>query len=155
MPDLEIAAETSLFTGISEVDFESNPSSLLCGTQRLIFRVDDSVISYEKKCRNATPEDRTTFCEVKEGKAYGALVPIGTLLEKYAFFEMNAEYSRNVTDATFESTRVTTKDGKSHSVVSYAGGGPFELWVIHRVIEGVASSVYWEKTSTQEKCPRW
>jgi hypothetical protein len=155
MPDLDVAAETVLLTDISEVDFESSPSSLLCASRLLIFRSDDSVISYEEKCRNATPEDRTTFCEVKEGKSYGALVAMGTLLDKYAFFKMNAKYSRNVTDATFESTRVTTKSGTSHAVVSYAGGGPFDLWIIDRVVEGVAASVEWGKTSMRDKCPRW
>jgi hypothetical protein len=40
-------------------------------------------------------------------------------------------------------------------VENYAGGGPFELWVIQTAIEGVASSIEWEKTTTQPGCPKW
>ena len=59
---------------------------------------------------------------------------------------------RNVTDATFENTRVK-KGSKIHAVSNYAGADPFELWVIQRAIEGVAASAEWDKPRTQEKCP--
>ena len=151
--DLWISAEESLFTDVSEIDFESDPSALLCGRQRLILRSDGSAISYEKRCRNATPEDRTTFCEVKEGLAAG-FAKLVWLAESNGFFSLRANYARNITDAGFESTRIT-KQGKLYEVVDYAGAGPFNLWVIQSAIEGVGASADWEKTTTQPECPRW
>ncbi len=75
-------------------------------------------------------------------------------LEKNGYFTLQADYQRNITDSAFVSTRVT-RNGKKYEVVEYAGGGPFELWVIHRAIEGVSSTLEWGKTETLPECPRW
>jgi hypothetical protein len=150
---LEISAETSLLTDVSEIDFESSASALLCSTNRIIFRSNDRVVSYAERCRNATPADRTTFCEVKKGRV-GDFAMLGLLIEKSGFFDMKPRYDGSTTDATFEDMRVT-KNGKVYTVSEYAGAGPFELWTIHRAIEGVAASAEWEKTSRQQKCPHW
>lgn len=151
--ELWVAAEPSLLTDVSEIDFESSPSVLLCGRQRIILRSDGSVVEYEKRCRNATPGDRTTFCEVKEGRAAG-FAELGWLAEKNGFFSLHGEYDRNVTEGTFESTRIT-RQGKAYEVVNYAGAGPLNLWEIQTTIEGVGASADWEKTTIQPECPRW
>jgi len=152
---LDISAETPLLTDVSEIDFESSASAVLCTSHRIILRVDNSVVSYTERCRAATPGDRTTFCEVKEGQIGGEeFARLGWLVKKSGFFGLRPEYYRGVTDAGFENTRVT-ESGKIHAVSNYAGGGPFELWVIQRAIAGVAAAAEWEKTSTQQKCPRW
>jgi hypothetical protein len=152
---LWIGAEASLLTDVSEVDFESAPSALLCGRQRMILRSDGSVVLFTLRCRSATPRDRRTFCEVKQGEVgSGAFATLAWLLERNGFYALRPDYSRNITDSVFDSTRVTRSD-KVHEVVDYAGGGPFELWVIERAIEGVALSTLWEKTKVEPSCPRW
>jgi hypothetical protein len=151
--DLEISAEMPLFTGISEIDFESSASALLCWRHRIVFRSDASATLYTTRCRDATPDDRTTYCEVKQGRAW-ALPRLAWLIEKNGFYGFQGEYSRLVTDSGFEKTRVI-RDGKRYQVVDYAGGGPLDLWTIEAAIEGVAADVEWEKTTTQPECPRW
>ena len=152
---LDISAETPLLTDVSEIDFESSASAVLCANQRVILRADDSVVSYEERCRNAAPDDIATFCQVKQGHI-GAreFAMLAWLTEKNGFFDLKSQYYRGITHATFENTRVT-RSGKTHAVSNYAGAGPFELWTIQRAIAGVATSAEWEKTGTQEKCPRW
>ena len=73
-------------------------------------------------------------------------------MEKNGFYNLKAEYSRNITGSVFETIRVT-RNGKRHEVGDYAGGGPFELWVIQIAIEGIASQADWEKTTTLPVCP--
>jgi hypothetical protein len=152
---LDISAETSLLTDVSEIDFESSAPAILCATHRIILRLDNSVVSYTERCRAATPNDRATFCEVKDGRiSRGEFARLGWLVKKSGFFDLRTKYYRGVTHALFEDTRVT-ENGKLHAVSNYAGAGPFELWIIQRAIECVAASAEWEKTSTQQKCPRW
>jgi hypothetical protein len=139
----------------TQVDFESSASSLLCGRHRIVFRSDGRAVFLAERCRNATPRDRTTFCEVKDGRLEsGSFEMLASLFEKNGFYSLQSEYSRSVSDSEFDSFRVV-RDGKTNEVVEYAGGGPFELWVIQQVIEGIASAVEWDKTKSVPKCPRW
>jgi Leucine Rich Repeat (LRR) protein len=152
---LGITAETPLLTELSEIDYEWSASAVLCARHRIILRLDGSAADYTERCRDATPQDRTTFCEVKEGQAGGEeFARLGWLIEKKGFFDLSTEYYRGISDAAFENTRVTMS-GKVHAVSNYAASGPFELWIIQRTIEGVAASAEWEKTSTRQKCPQW
>jgi hypothetical protein len=152
---LEIAAEASLLTDVSKVEFEFDPSELLCGLQRITLDADGHAALFTKRCRNATPGDRETFCEVKEGRVDPwSFAKLAWLLEKNGFYGLNAEYFSGVTGGAFETTRVI-RGGKRYQVENYAEGGPFELWVIQRAIEGVASSIDWEKTTTRLACPEW
>ena len=151
---LDLRAENPLLTDVSEIDFESNPSALLCGSQRIILRSDGNATLFTKRCRNAIPKDRSTFCEVKKGNIYESFAMLAWLLEKNGFFALQPEYSISVTDAGFFSTRVI-RSGKTYEVVEYAGGGPFELWVIEEAIQGLAFSTDWAKPTTIAKCPRW
>lgn len=153
--ELLASAEASLFTDVSAIDFESSASALLCEQQRIVLRSDRTAVQFTKRCRNATPDDRTTFCEVKEGQTWpGEFAKLGWLLEKNGFFTLRGRYDRDVTEGTFESIRAT-RGGRPYEVIDYAGAGSFELWVIHRAIEGVASSTEWEKTTTRPECPGW
>jgi Leucine Rich Repeat (LRR) protein len=152
---LDISAEASLLSDVSEIDFEARSSSVLCASHRVILRSNETAISYTERCRAATPGDRTTFCEVKNGRVGAAeFARLGWLIKKNGFFGLKPEYYRNTTDAGFENTRVT-ENGKPYAVSDYADGGPFELWVIENAIEGVAANAEWENTSTQRECPRW
>jgi hypothetical protein len=152
---LDISAETSLLTDVSQIDFESSASSVLCASHRIILSSNNNVVSYSERCRAATPDDRTTFCEVRDGRIGSSeFARLGWLIKKSGFFDLSPEYSRGITDAGFENTRVTANAGV-HAVSNYAGGGPFELWIIQRAIEGVAASAEWQKNSTEQKCPRW
>ena len=151
--ELFIAAEDSLLTDVTAIDFESSSSSVICAKYRIVLHSDRTAVQYTERCRNATPDDRASFCEVKEGRAWG-FARLGWLLEENGFFALRENYDLSVTDSTFESLRVI-RNGKSYEVIEYAGAGPQALWVIHRSIEGVASSIEWEKTTKQPKCPRW
>jgi hypothetical protein len=152
---LDITAETSLLTDVSEIDFELSATAVLCAKHHVVLHSDDSLVSYTERCRRATSDDRATFCEVKEGRiGPGEFARLGWLIERNGFFDLSSEYYRNVTHASSENTRVT-KGGKVYAVSNYAGAGPVALWIIQRAIEGVAGSAEWEKTWTQQKCPRW
>jgi hypothetical protein len=112
-------------------------------------------VSYVNRCRNATADDRTTYCEVKQGKIWWQeFARLAWLLEKNGFFALKSNYERSVTNAEFVSTRVV-RLGKTYEVVDYADGGPLRLWAIHHAIEGVGFSLDWEKTTTQPTCPAW
>ena len=152
---LWLVAETSLLTDLSEIDFETNPSNALCGRRRIVLRADGNAVVYTVRCRNATPGDLRTFCEVKQGQVdWRDFAHLALLLEKNGFYALQAEYNRDITHGTFESTRVN-RSGKAYEIINYADGGPFELWAIERAIEGVGLSTYWEKTKTERACPRW
>lgn len=152
---LWVTAEAPLLTDFSEIDYESAASALLCESHRVVFRSDGSAVLFAKRCRNASPKDRRTFCEVKKGRILGVeFAMLARTLEKNGFFALQANYQRNVTDAGFDSTRVT-QNGKKSEVVAYAGAGPLELFMIDSAIEGVSASIEWEKKEATPKCPRW
>lgn len=152
---LEISAEEPLLTDVSMIDFESSASSVLCAKHRILLRADRSATLFTERCRNATPNDRTTFCEVKEGHLWrGEFAKMAWLLQRNQFFTLQPEYSRRETHATFESTRVT-RGGRKYEVVNYAAAGPFGLWTVQQAIEGEASNAEWDKNSTRAECPRW
>lgn len=153
---LWIHAEAELLTDVSEIDYESDPSMLLCGRTRIVLRPDGSVMQFTKLCRNATPNDRSTFCEVKTGHTgSGNFALLARLIEKNGFFGMQPEYNdRNISDSTFESTRAM-RGAKKYEVVTYAGAGPLELWTILRGIQGVASLGEWKLSKPLAECPRW
>ena len=152
---LWIVAEPPLFTSVSEIDFEDDPSALLCGRRRIIFRSDESAVEYDVRCRNATPHDRTTFCEVRHGQIFGSgFARLAHTVDKNGFYSLQPKYDVNMTEGDFASTRVI-RGGKVYEVVDYASAGPFELWAIEITIEGVASTMDWDKPTTQPECPRW
>ena len=120
-----------------------------------MFSDDRRAIAYSVRCRNATPNDRSTYCEVRQGSiADPDFATLGWIIEKNGFFDFSPRYYRGVTHAEFLDTRVT-KDGKAHALSDYARAGPLELKGIEFAIVGAGTSVEWEKTSTQEKCPQW
>jgi hypothetical protein len=152
---LEISAEEPLLTDVSTIDFESASSSILCARHRVLMRADRSVTVFTERCRNATRRDRKTYCEIKNGRLWrGEFSKMAWVLQKNSFFTLQHEYWRNITEATFESTRVE-RGGKEYEVVNYAAAGPLDLWDIQRAIEGVAGGAEWEKTSTRSQCPKW
>ena len=151
---LEVSGAASLLTDVSEVEFESAATSLLCARHRITLRADERAATYTERCRQATPDDRATFCEVKRGRIPSVeFARLGLLLEKGGFFGLRPEYSRTVTDSTQQTTRVT-RAGKTSQVSNYATAGPMELWSAQRAIEGAAASVEWETTTNQAECPR-
>jgi Leucine Rich Repeat (LRR) protein len=154
--ELFVAAEPSLLTDVTEIDYEFSASALLCAQHRIVLRSDRIAQIFTKRCRNATRDDRTTFCELKEGQIWqGEFEKLGWLLEKNGFFTLASNYERNITDGVFASARVT-RSGKAYEVIDYAGAGPFELWVIQLTIEGIASSATdWHKATTRPECPKW
>lgn len=150
---LDISAEPALLTDVSEIDLQSSSPALLCATDRIVLHADNTAIFYSERCRKSTPDDRTTFCEVKEGQIErGEFARLAWMIERNGFFRLKASYSRSVTHSIFEDTRVT-KGGITRTVSDYAGAGPFRLWMIERAIKGVAASADWTNTRTQQKCP--
>ncbi len=151
---LDISAEAHLLTDMTEIDYQS-AAAVLCGRYRYILRADNSMTSYAMRCRNRTPQDRSEYCEVKEGRVRSQdFARLAWFIERARFFDLAAEYDRAVTHATFEDLRVT-RNGQSYAVSDYAEAGPLELWTIHRAIDRVSSSAEWKKSNTQQTCPRW
>jgi hypothetical protein len=154
-----ITAEAPLLTDISEIDLERNPSALLCGRERIVLRADSSAywgtaVWYKKFCRNATPKDRATFCEVKQARISPGYFPrLAWLLDGNNFYGLQREYSREITDAEFVLMRVK-RNGRTYEVLDDAGGGPFALWVIERAIESTVDAD-WASSKRQPECPRW
>ena len=129
--------------------------SLLCARQRIVLNSDGTAMMYTTQCRNAAPDDRTTYCEVKEGNiSPQEFATLAWMIEKNGFFALQPKYWRNITDSGFENTRVT-RAGKSAEVSNYASAGPLELWSIQRAIEGVATNIDFQKTNRIPTCPRW
>jgi hypothetical protein len=152
--ELDVGADDSFLTSVSEIDFESASTSILCATHRITIRADGSAVFYTERCRKATPDDRTTFCEVKKGRLYGHMfAKLAWLLDRNGFYDLQSRYDRSITHGVFETTRVT-RDGKRYEVSNYADAGPFELWVIQRSVESVASFADWEGITKVTRCPR-
>jgi len=152
---LWIIAEPSAFTDVSEVDYESLSTSVLCAKDRIVLRSDGTAKLFTEKCRNKTPQDRATYCEVKEGRIFGdTFGTLAVLLEKNRFYSLRRNYYRSVTDSFIDSLRVV-RGGKTSEVVEYAGGSPYELWIIAEFITGLEVGVDWEKTTSSPKCPPW
>jgi hypothetical protein len=152
---LWIIAEPSAFTDVSEVDYESLSTSVLCEKDRIILRSDGTAKLFTEKCRNRTPQDRVTYCEMKEGRIFGdTFGTLAVLLEKNQFYSLRRKYYRSVTDSSIDSLRVV-RGVKTYEVVEYAGGSPYELWIIAGFINGLEVGVDWDKTKAIPKCPFW
>lgn len=152
---LWVTAEAPLLTDVSEIDYEYAATAILCAQHRVVLHSDSTAVRFTERCRKASPKDRRTFCEVEKGRIWGEeFAMLAWTLEKNGYFTLQANYERNLTESAFVSTRVT-RNGKKYEVVEYAGGGPLELWVIHRAIEGVSLSIDWSRTESLPKCPRW
>lgn len=157
---LSINAEAALLTDVSSIDFEVDPTYLLCGRERIIMSVAENgywvrLTIYRKRCRNSTLKDRTTFCEVKQDRlAPEYFANLAWLLDKNGFYSLQKDYSRGIIDATpFVQTRVK-RDSKTYEVVDW-GGAPFDLWVIERAIESTVADSDWMSMTRQPKCPMW
>jgi hypothetical protein len=152
---LQVGAEAHLLTTVTKVDYEWSAHAVPCARQRIVLESNGNAVVYTERCRNATPDDRTTFCEVKEGQLLPAeFARLAWGMEKAGFFRLRSQYDRSMTHSVFENTRVT-RNGKTVAVSNYASAGPFELWGIQRVIEGIAANVETIKTSQLPTCPRW
>jgi hypothetical protein len=152
---LDVMADIPQFTGISQIEFDWIANSVLCARQRITLLADGSAVSFDERCRNATPDDRTTYCQKKEGQLHWSqFARLARLIERNGFYGLQPSYSKSVTHGAFETTRVT-RNGKVQAVENYADAGPLELWTIQRAIEGAASGIDWEKTTTQPECPAY
>lgn len=145
---------------ISQIDYESSASSILCHRHRIVLNQDGTSALFTQVCRNREPGDRSTFCAVKRGTVLKSeFQRLSAQLERGGFFRFKSEYYLDpdgtfTTEGVSESTRVI-RNGKTYKVVSYHGNGPSELWTIFRAIEGVSAQSEWNKVYEQTTCPRW
>ena len=152
---LSIAAEANLLTSVSQIEYEWVAPSLLCASRHVILRSDRTAAVFTTLCRDATPKDRTTYCEVKDGEmTWDEFARLSWLIEKAGFFALQPKYDRPMTHAAFGNTRVT-RAGKTSEVSNYASAGPFELWGVQRAIDGVATDIEVQKKSRRARCPAW
>ncbi len=152
---LDTVADMPQFTDVSQIEFDWIANSVLCARQRITLRSDGSATFFDEQCRNATPDDRTTDCQKKEGHLHWSrFAKLAHLIDKNGFYGLQPSYSRSVTHGGFETTRVT-RNGRVYAVENYADAGPLELWTIQRAIEGAAFDIEWDKTTTQPKCPAY
>jgi len=151
---LQVTADASLLTNVTEIKFESRVVWPGCHYRQVGFHSDGSVVSFEEHCTTNVDGKVISSCEEKNGDVRTeTFAKLGWLIEKNGFYNLEPDYSRSVTDSVNEITQVT-RNGKTTSVRNYAASGPFGLWEIQRAIEGAESSVYWSKTSTISKCPQ-
>jgi hypothetical protein len=152
---LFIAAEAQLLTSVSQIEYEWDAPSVLCASRHTILRSDGTAVEFATLCRDDTPKDRTTYCEVKEGEVtWDEFARLSWLIERAGFFTLGPKYDRSMTHATFEKTRVT-RAGKTAEVSNYASAGPFELWGVQRAIEGIAADIEVKQKSRRATCPDW
>ena len=84
---LWLNVEASMLTDVSEVDFESSASALLCARQRIVLHSDGTAMLFTERCRSNRLKDRRTFCEVKQGRiGWSSFAALASLLDKNGFF---------------------------------------------------------------------
>jgi hypothetical protein len=152
---LWLIADVAQLTSVSLIDYEASASAVLCTQHRVLLRSDGSATRYTEMCRKRTPEDRETYCKVETAKLYPKeFAMLAWAIEKNRFYGLTHQYSANVTEGDFYSTRVI-RDGVPHEVVDYVQSGPIELWTIEHLIDGVSGSLEWQAQPEISKCPRW
>lgn len=150
----------SSMLSISQIDYESSASSILCHRHRIVLNQDGTSALFTELCRNRRPGDRATFCQVKRGTVLKSeFERLSALLDRGGFFKFKGEYDLDpdgffTTDSGFESMRVI-RSAKIYKVVSYNGNGPSALWVMFRAIEGVSAQSEWSTIHEQMTCPAW
>lgn len=152
---LWLIADVAQLTSVSLIDYEASASAVLCTQHRVLLRSNGSATRYTEMCRKRTPEDRETYCKVETAKLYPKeFAMLARAIEKNRFYGLKHQYSANVTEGDFYSTRVI-RDGVPYEVVDYMQSGPIELWTIEQVIDGVSGSLEWQGQPEISKCPRW
>jgi hypothetical protein len=152
---LLLVADAPQLTDVSSIDYEVSSTSVLCANHRIILRSDGTLTRYTEMCRNRTPDDRETYCKIESGKILaGEFALLAWAIEKNKFYDLRHEYSVNITDGAYYSTRVI-RDGVAHEVIDYDQSGPIELWTLEEAIDGVASELEWTSEPEVPKCPRW
>jgi hypothetical protein len=149
---LDIVADMAQFTDVSQIEFDW-AAAVPHARQRITLRADGTAVLLNERFRDTTPDDRTTYCEKKEGYLdWSRFAKLARVIEKNGFYGLRPSYKGSFTPVVFETTRVT-RNGKVYAVENYSDAGSLELWTIQRAIEGAAFGVDWEKTTTQPKCP--
>jgi hypothetical protein len=148
--DIEQLTETNL------VEQSVNFVGLLCGWEQWLLSRDGTARSYRTACRNRTPEDRETYCEVRAGRLHQwYFIQLAWLLERSGFSRVARDYSRSVTHGTKVDTTVRGARG-DHTLSNYADGAPLAVWGLQAAVEGVIRRVEWETTEEARVCPgRW
>jgi hypothetical protein len=150
---VSISADPRQLSEVTQIEHTEEAVALLCGHRHVVLRSDGRARRFVERCRNETPDDRRTFCEVTDGEVSDSdFARLALFLEAGGYFELAPEYSRNITDAGLMTTRVAKGD-QTTSVVSYATEGPNLLWAMRRAIEGVAAEVKWGHSTEQAACP--
>jgi hypothetical protein len=99
--------------GISQIDYESSASAILCQRHRIVLDADGNSTLFTELCRKSSPSDRTAYCQVKRDTVpKSEFEKLISLLRKGEFFQFERKYDLNpdgsfTTEGTFESTRVT------------------------------------------------
>jgi hypothetical protein len=148
-----VAPSASWLTDVTEIRLESSPTGSIGGWQRIVFNADNRAAMFSERLRNLSPLDRTTYCEVKEGRIFDTnFARLAHVIERNQYYSLKPEYQRSVTHAAFEITTVV-RNGTTHRVSDYASAGPLELWTVRQAIAGAAEDAWWEKTTRQPNCP--
>jgi hypothetical protein len=151
---LDISAEAHLLTAITVIDYSFLASSALCPQRRVTLDSTGLAFTYTTICRNQTPDDRTTYCDVEQGQlSRGEFARLAWTIERSGFFQLKPNYNRAVTEGVFEDIRVT-RAGIAVEVTNYADAGPLEIWDIQRAIQGVAADMEVQKKSRTDTCPK-
>jgi hypothetical protein len=139
---------------ITDISLESAEGSLLCAHWTLKLNENGGITYAAIRCRNRTPNDRATYCEVKESSSAYIFFPrLARFVEKSGFYELNRSYAVNQTHAGTQIVRVT-RNGVQRTVDNYGYMEPLNLFGIELAIAGTLPAIPWEKTTrhAEEYC---
>lgn len=142
------------FSPIVQIEYEFNPVAIICDDFDAVLKSDGSVTLKTKICRQKTAKDRATFWETKIGyldRYTGDFDRLARMIERFGFYEMESEYTRNITHGVYETVTVKHLDGKTVSVKDYTDKGPMNLWFLKRAIMGAVFNAEWEKVQERNR----
>lgn len=141
-PGMTIAAVQMVQSGeIQEITMEVSHgwcSGENCGDYKIIFQRNGREDYYSSVTRIGSHK-------VRQGDMLKTDFDLlARLIESQSFFELDSRYRKNAWCTDCLITRVSVlKDGRRKKVVSLNAEMPWQLWTIHRSIEGVAQRVQW------------
>ena len=131
---------------ITEISLESAQGELLCAHSILKLTEDGAILDASIKCRNRTPTDRATYCEVRKASSgYILFQRLARFVETSGFYDLKRSYTVNQTHAGSQIVRVT-RDGKQRTIDDYGYMEPLQLFGIELAIQGTLPSE-WETTT--------
>lgn len=123
--------------GITQINFTAGGCFGTCPIFKMTI-VDDGTATYDAiRFNKKQGQFKTTIQKVQ-------LDSLNDLLTKADFFNLNNEYSINVTDHPTYTLAITLKNGQTKKIVDYGPSGPQELRLVYKKIFSLRESEDWK-----------